>query len=360
MGQAFREVRDILGPSDIPVLIHGPTGTGKEGLALGVHRYSPRRGKPFIPVNCACIPEDIAESELFGHLKGAFTGATASKKGVFEAADGGTIFLDELDKISLQNQGRLLRVLQEGEVRPVGSNSAVKIDVRVIAACKSDPQELLRNRLLLPDLYYRLAGDIVQIRALRSRPKDVPSLARLFCRRFAAERKCRMETISRQALRMLKTWPWPGNVRELENVVRSAVARHAVRRPQSCTLQVDDLPSAFRQSWQEGQALHTRPECSDEASMETAMPYDTTALEQAILSALMEKSPRSVPDIARRVSREKSAVHRRVNQMATRGLVRVRHRKGRGGTLVSLPPDRGNVTYLARQSEREIRAGEAR
>ena len=226
-----------------------------------------------------------------------------------------------------------------------------------------DPRILLRDGSLLPDLYFRLAGDVVQIPALRSRPEDIPLLAMLFCRRFAAERQCRIRAISRQVLKMLKSWPWPGNVRELENVVKSAVARHVVNKPGDATLQVGDLSTAFRRSWQEGheqRTLSAHAECHGRDSKETAMPYDTTALERAILSVLMERSPRSVPVIARRVGREKSAVHRRAKEMAAKGLVQIRHRKGRGGTLVSLPPDRDNVTYLARRAEPAISGTEVR
>ena len=352
LARVFRDVEKVLGPSCIAVLIHGETGTGKEGVARGLHFHSPRRDRPFVAINCACIPEDLAESELFGYVRGAFTGAAGEKKGLFEGADGGTIFLDELDKLSLQNQGRLLRVLQDGVVNRLGATSGKKVDVRVVAACKKEPLGLIRDGVLLEDLYYRLAGEVVQLPTLAARPEDVPALAAYFCKRLAGERRCRIKGISSRVMRMLRTWPWPGNVRELENVIGSAVARRSVRGGRA-SLQEADLPASFRLSW----CLTNAKGCSAggdrpaTSATTTAQPYEVRTLESAILLALAVESPLAVPELARRVGREKSSVHRRVKAMENRGLVRISHRKGRGGTLVYLPPGGGNVTNLGRQND---------
>ena len=211
-----------LAVSDIPVLINGPTGTGKEVLSRFIHDRSNRRNGPFVAVNCAAMPEAMLEALLFGHKKGAFTGATEASEGFFRAADGGTLLLDEIAEMPLNLQAKLLRALQESEVVPIGATQPVKVDVRVIACANRDlPTEVAEGRFR-PDLYYRLNVFPLALRSLRERPDDVAALAFALLLRHAPQGPA-MPWISDAALAMLKLHGWPGNVRELENVMRRAI-----------------------------------------------------------------------------------------------------------------------------------------
>ncbi len=211
-----------LAASEIPVLINGPTGTGKEVLSRFIHACSPRRDGPFIAVNCAAMPESMLEALLFGHQKGAFTGATQSSEGFFRAADGGTLLLDEIAEMPLALQAKLLRALQESEVVPIGSTQPIKVDVRVIACANRDlPTEVSEGRFR-PDLYYRLNVFPLALRPLRERADDIAPLAYALAMRHTPSDR-RVPWFSDAALAMLKLHSWPGNVRELENVVRRAL-----------------------------------------------------------------------------------------------------------------------------------------
>ncbi|MCC6828106.1 MAG: sigma 54-interacting transcriptional regulator [Novosphingobium sp.] len=211
-----------LATSEIPVLINGPTGTGKEVLSRFIHEHSPRADGPFIAVNCAAMPEAMLEALLFGHQKGAFTGATHANEGFFRAADGGTLLLDEVAEMPIGLQAKLLRALQEGEVVPIGSTQPIKVDVRIIACANRDlPTEVAEGRFRA-DLYYRLNVFPLALRPLRERPEDIAPLAfALALRHTPASRQT--PWLSDAALTMLKLHGWPGNVRELENVVRRAL-----------------------------------------------------------------------------------------------------------------------------------------
>ncbi len=211
-----------LAASEIPVLINGPTGTGKEVLSRFIHAHSPRKAGPFVAVNCAAMPEAMLEALLFGHQKGAFTGATNANEGFFRAADGGTLLLDEIAEMPLALQAKLLRALQEGEVVPIGSTQPIKVDVRVIACANRDlPTEVAEGRFRA-DLYYRLNVFPLALRPLRDRAEDIAPLAfALALRHTPASRP--VPWISGSALAMLKLHGWPGNVRELENVIRRAL-----------------------------------------------------------------------------------------------------------------------------------------
>lgn len=211
-----------LAMSDIPVLINGPTGTGKEVLSRFIHDRSPRRDGPFVAVNCAAMPEAMLEALLFGHQKGAFTGATQSSEGFFRAADGGTLLLDEIAEMPLPLQAKLLRALQEGEVVPIGSSQPVKVDVRIVACANRDlPLEVAEGRFRA-DLYYRLNVFPLALKALRERPDDIAPLAFALALRHTPQGRT-VPWISDPALAMLKLHGWPGNVRELENVIRRAL-----------------------------------------------------------------------------------------------------------------------------------------
>jgi DNA-binding NtrC family response regulator len=222
MRQVFSLI-DAVSPTPATVLIRGENGTGKELVARAIHRRSDRAKKPFLAVNCAALTETVLESELFGHVKGAFTGATGNRKGLFESADGGTIFLDEIGDITPAMQVRLLRVLQEGEIKPIGSNDNVHVDVRVIAATNANLEEAIRTKKFREDLYYRLNVITIQIPPLRERPEDILLLAHHFMRKHAQKMKRNIEGLNEAAVRALQTHDWPGNVRELENAIARGV-----------------------------------------------------------------------------------------------------------------------------------------
>jgi formate hydrogenlyase transcriptional activator len=210
-------------PTDATVLIYGETGTGKELIARAIHSTSQRRDKPLIKINCAALPAGLVESELFGHEKGAFTGAIARHTGRFELADGGTIFLDEIGELPADSQSKLLRVLQEHEFDRVGGTSPRKVDVRVIAATNRDLQKAVREKAFREDLYYRLSVFPIQIPPLRDRPEDIPLLAQYLLDKFATRIARRFDGIDSDTLGRLMAYPWPGNIRELQNVLERAV-----------------------------------------------------------------------------------------------------------------------------------------
>ena len=221
--RAMRSAHDFA-RADFPVLITGESGTGKELVAREIHRMSPRRDKPFLPQNCSAIPENLLESELFGYLKGAFTGACRDRKGLFEAANGGTVFLDEIGDMPVKLQARILRVLQEGEVKPLGSPQSRKVDVRVISATHQDLGEGVRSKTFREDLFYRLNVLPLRLPPLRERQEDIPELLQYFTRREAVRMGLAPKTFDDDALAVLVTAPWPGNIRELENVVKYVLA----------------------------------------------------------------------------------------------------------------------------------------
>jgi transcriptional regulator with GAF, ATPase, and Fis domain len=222
MGKLFDLLERVIA-SDVAVLIQGETGTGKELVAQALHRYGARAAKPFLAENCAAVPADLLESELFGHKRGSFTGAVADRPGHFVAADGGTVFLDEIGDMPLAMQAKLLRVLQEGEVRPVGSNKVVHVDVRIVAASNKDLRAMCRTGTFREDLYFRLAVVTLVLPPLRERKGDVRHLVRFFLGRINEEMN-RDSVVDEDALLLLERWRWPGNVRELENEIRRAVA----------------------------------------------------------------------------------------------------------------------------------------
>jgi two-component system NtrC family response regulator len=209
--------------SDAPVLVTGESGTGKELTARAIHDLSARADGPFVPINCGAIPENLLESELFGHEKGAFTGAHSQRPGQLETAHGGTLFLDEIGELSLALQVKLLRFLQDGQIQRVGGRQLINVNARIVAATNADLEEALRNGTFREDLYYRLAVVVVKLPPLRDRGEDVPLLAQAFLQRYADESGRRVKGFAPDAMRALKEYSWPGNVRELENRIRRAV-----------------------------------------------------------------------------------------------------------------------------------------
>ncbi|MBJ6727060.1 sigma-54-dependent transcriptional regulator [Geomesophilobacter sediminis] len=232
MEGVFSVVRKVA-DTEATVLITGESGTGKELVARAIHSGSARRAAPFVAVNCAAIPRDLLESELFGHVKGAFTGAIRDKAGKFQQADGGTIFLDEVGDLPLELQPKLLRVLQERVVEPVGGNAEVKLDLRVVAATNADLEKGIAEGNFRDDLYYRLSVIPLRLPPLRERPDDIPLLVRYFCGKYGGG----SVAFAKEALEALQRYPWPGNVRELENTVeRLLILREGER------VELADLP----------------------------------------------------------------------------------------------------------------------
>src|SRR6202521_4112487 len=222
--RAIFELIQTIAPQTSRVLITGESGTGKELVARAIHENSLRAEKPFITINCGAFPETLLESELFGYMKGAFTGANENRRGLFQAADGGTLFMDEIGNMSLPMQVKLFRVLQEGKVRPIGSNEETEIDVRVIAATNKDLDKAIAQGEFREDLFYRLSVIPIQLPPLRERRDDIPLLARAFLERFRKSMEKSMEGISPEAMSLLEAYDWPGNVRELENTLERSVA----------------------------------------------------------------------------------------------------------------------------------------
>ena len=225
--QGMREILNqarMVAATDARVLINGESGTGKELLARAIHNASPRANKPFVAINCSAMAENLLESELFGHEKGAFTGATRSHKGLFQAAEGGSLLLDEIGDMPMRLQVKLLRVLQENQVRPVGSTEAREVDVRVISATHRDLQQLMGQGRFREDLYYRLNVVNIKIPTLNDRREDIPLLVAHFLQQIAAEAGQERKVYAPEAVEMLVTAEWPGNIRQLYNVVRQNVA----------------------------------------------------------------------------------------------------------------------------------------
>jgi two-component system response regulator PilR (NtrC family) len=222
--RAIFDLIQTVAPQSSRVLITGESGTGKELVARAIHENSQRASAPFITINCGAFPETLLESELFGYVKGAFTGANENRQGLFQAAHGGTLFMDEIGNMSLTMQVKLYRVLQEGKVRPLGSTEESDVDVRVIAATNKDFEKEITEGRFREDLYYRLSVIPLQLPPLRDRREDIPLLARHFLQKFRASMEKPVESISPEAMRHLESYDWPGNVRELENTMERAVA----------------------------------------------------------------------------------------------------------------------------------------
>ncbi len=233
------------------VLITGESGTGKELVARGIHYHGARARAPFVPINCGGIPESLLESELFGHVRGAFTGATESRAGLFQAADGGTVFLDEISETSLSMQVKLLRVLQDKEIRMVGGSQQLNVDVRVIAATNKDLLDLVRRQLFREDLYFRVNVITIDVPPLRERDNDVLLLARHFVLKYSDELGRESPQFSDGVLEALRSYHWPGNVRELENVIHRLLVMS-----EGATVDVPDLPSVMRFTVRTGIGRH--------------------------------------------------------------------------------------------------------
>jgi two-component system nitrogen regulation response regulator NtrX len=235
--RALRQQIAVAAPTDGRVIIYGESGSGKELVARAIHAQSRRAAKPFVELNCSAIPEELIESELFGHVKGAFTGATIARQGKFELADGATLLLDEIGDMSLKTQAKILRVLEEGRIQPVGSNAWIEVDVRIIAATNKRIQEMLERSAFREDLFYRLNVIPFYVPPLRERLEDVPLLVEHFNQRFSRAYKRTPKQFTDAAIEKLQGYEWPGNVRELKNTVERVVIMRS--KP---VIDADDLP----------------------------------------------------------------------------------------------------------------------
>ena len=286
---------------DITVLLLGETGTGKELAARAIHYHSARREHHFVPVNCGALPADLVESELFGHARGAFTGAVGSKTGLFEEADGGTLFLDEVGELPLPTQVKLNRALQEREIRRVGDNAAVRVDVRVIAATHRDLKAETREGRFREDLYYRLHVFPLRLPALRERLDDVPLLAAHFLEKHARAFRREVTGMEPEALRSLTAYGWPGNVRELENAIERAVAV-----AKGSTITLADLPAE----------IVSAPPAARSGEILTSLPYRDALdlardrLSREYLVALLQECEGNVTQAAARAGMERESLHR--------------------------------------------------
>jgi len=313
-------IRDI-SASCINVLVRGESGTGKEVVARAIHQNSPRRHEPLVAVNCSALVETLLESELFGHVRGAFTGATANKRGLFEEAHEGTIFLDEIGELSPQMQAKLLRVLQSGELKRIGENAVRTVDVRVIAATNRDLDAALASGGFREDLYYRLNVITVTLPPLRERREDIPVLLEAFLTRFAARQQKTFDGVEPAFVDALLAHDWPGNVRELENVVQRAVVIERTR-----TLTAQALPPALRRAGESGRApiVTAPPGDGDGATWWRSLPerYQEAreralaAFHKAWLERLLERTSGNISEAARVSGVERSNLKRMLKRVA--------------------------------------------
>ncbi|MFZ1032972.1 MAG: sigma-54 dependent transcriptional regulator [Candidatus Acidiferrales bacterium] len=278
---------ETIAPQSSRVLITGESGTGKELVARAIHENSARAKAPFITINCGAFPETLLESELFGYLRGSFTGANENRRGLFQAADGGTLFMDEIGNMSLTMQVKLYRVLQEGKVRPLGSTEESDVDVRVIAATNKDfAKEIVEGRFR-EDLYYRLSVIPIHLPPLRERREDIPLLVRSFLDRYSKSMGKKIEGIEPEAMRRLEVYDWPGNVRELENTIERAVALEG-----SARISAEGLPARIREHFQEAVSSHHSGNGNGSILPEGGINLEMHIqdLERSFLLAAMERS----------------------------------------------------------------------
>jgi two-component system, NtrC family, response regulator HydG len=311
LAQVMSEVSKVA-PTPTTVLLRGESGTGKELIARAVHLTSPRAKKSLIKVNCAAIPETLLESELFGHEKGAFTGAHVQRKGRFELADGGTIFLDEIGDMSPATQVKLLRVLQEQQFERLGGTKTLQINTRVIAATNRPLEKMIQDGSFRQDLFFRLSIFPIELPPLRRRLDDIPALARFFLKRYAVTSGKNLKDIDADALERLRFYPWPGNVRELENVIERATILAGEN-----TLTLDDLrfldAYAFAMRREESQATGN-PVLSAAPAADVPLPESLKRLEKEVLVKAMEDSKGSKAKAARELGINRSTLYYRLRK----------------------------------------------
>jgi len=306
---ALRQVMAAIGraaPTNATVLITGESGVGKELIARTIHRNSLRSRDRFVQVNCAAIPEDLIESELFGHEKGSFTGATEKQVGKFEQADRGTIFLDEIGDMSAKTQAKVLRVLQEGEVERLGSARTIKVDVRVIAATNKNLEEEIERGSFREDLYFRLAVIPIHVPPLRERPEDVPLLVRHYIDYFSRENNVRPKRITQAALEGLQRYRWKGNIRELRNTVERMIIMSS-----GDSIDVADLPDIVRSP---GAAAAPRPSSDNEAAKGGTLREFKDNAERAFLVAKLRENGWNISKTAEVIDTPRSNLYKKLEQ----------------------------------------------
>jgi len=301
MRRILSEIERLHHFSGTNVLITGESGTGKELVARAIHCTSPRARGPFIPVNCVAIPGELAESMLFGHVRGAFTGATADRKGWFELADGGTLFLDEIGDMAPGLQAKLLRVLEDGEVVPVGASHSRRVDVRVVAATNADLHERIADGVFREDLYFRLARYLVEIPPLRERSGDVGVLADHFLDLFAAEMGVTRPTLTAAAVQLLEGYAFPGNVRELKNMIERALIESGGSAIE---------PAHLRLIGRSLRRVHT----AREAAPSPSLPLNLEAAEEALIQRALHETSGNVVAAAKLLGVNRSRIYRRFRQ----------------------------------------------
>jgi transcriptional regulator with PAS, ATPase and Fis domain len=300
------------------VLITGESGTGKELIASALHGASSRRDKPFIKINCAAIPHNLLESELFGYERGAFTGAVTSKPGRFELADGGTLFLDEIGEIPVEMQVKLLRALQEGEFERVGGIKTTRVDVRLIAATNRDLQAEIEAGRFRKDLYYRLAVVPISLPALRERRSDIPMLARHFVEKYNRKLNKRIEDIADDAMVLLQAYPWPGNIRELENLIERVLLF-----ADGPFITAKDLPDPVRQ----GAGVHASSPAApppsveapaSEAGLKDIVRMKAAELEKDLITKALEETGGNVTRAAKKLQISRKSLQTKMKEFGLR------------------------------------------
>jgi len=291
-------------PTGARVLIHGESGTGKELIAREIHERSKRSRGPFVKINCAAIPEELIEAELFGSVKGAYTGSVATRQGKFEEANGGTLFLDEVGDMSMGVQTKLLRVLQEGEVEKVGDNRTIKVDVRVIAATNKDLDEEVSSGRFREDLYFRLSVVPIVSPPLRSHPEDIPFLVNSFLDAYCAENDLPRKKLHPDVMELLKKYSWPGNVRELRNQVE----RMVIMSPGN-VIQLEDLGAEIRES----KTTAVQPVPSTDGHQRPTLQAAREDLERTMILQALEQTDWNVTKAAERLGLERTNLHKKMN-----------------------------------------------
>ena len=294
-----------MAPTESWVLIKGENGTGKELVARTIHNFSSRATKPLIDVSCAAIPEELIESELFGHEKDAFRGAHAKKIGKFEMADGGTIFLDEIGDMSLKTQAKILRVLQEKQFQRVGGTRVLTVDVRVMAATNKDLEEEIRNGTFREDLYYRLNVVPIEVPPLRERRDDIPNLVEAFLEEAAKKNRCAKKQVSADAMEMLTQNNWPGNVRELKNLIERLV----IMVPDEC-IGVEHLPRPYNPKTRTAGTYSLEPLFKIEHLKSAKL-----AFEKQFIQHKLSEFEYNVSRTAKSIGVERSYLHRRIRKL---------------------------------------------
>jgi DNA-binding NtrC family response regulator len=304
MRQVFETIRKVAA-TEANILIYGESGTGKELVARSIHANSKRGGKPFVPVDCASLPENLLESELFGHEKGTFTGADSTRPGLLEFANGGTFFLDEIGEMGINLQAKLLRVLQERQFRRVGGRKMLDIDIRVIAATNRDLEEGIASGTFREDLYYRLNVISISLPPLRERAGDIPLLSDHFLQEFSAAASKGPLGISHDAVRLLENYSWPGNVRELQNVMSRALALTT-----GDGVGPDDLPEHIRESGGRGPA----PVVKKGLSFKDAKKRWLVDFEKQYLADLLTRNGNNISRAAKEAGIDRKTIHRMLNK----------------------------------------------